>query len=371
MNNDIFCIVPFLNFSSTNDGHPRLCCQASTWKDIDIKNLNIKDLWHSKKYNDIRNKFINGEWPDECNICKSRESKGIDSRRQDQLKIWNHLDFNKLINEPKIHYYDLRLGNTCNLKCIMCNPTNSSLWATESHLIEHLGSHNQHEGFTWADGKLLDSIMNNLQDVEVMYFSGGEPLLNKKHIGILDKLIESNLAHKISLEYDTNGTYINKIWMEKWKYFKNILIHLSIDGGKKVNEYVRYPVSYNKIINVIELLNNQPTIRTELQIALGAHNFHDLQSIIDLTKKYNLNVDNQYNISIVEFPKWMTIHNMTNTDKKYCINKYQKCSSRRVKSLLKTLKFTNNTPIQLQNYFKKLDTIRGLDHTNIFHWLYS
>ena len=41
MNNDIFCIVPFLNFSSTNDGHPRLCCQASTWKDINIKNLNI------------------------------------------------------------------------------------------------------------------------------------------------------------------------------------------------------------------------------------------------------------------------------------------------------------------------------------------
>ena len=63
---------------------------------------------------------------------------------------WNRdgLDFAKLIEDtsadgevpPVIRYFDLRLGHTCNLKCVMCSPHDSSRWVQDHSKVINMTS---------------------------------------------------------------------------------------------------------------------------------------------------------------------------------------------------------------------------------------
>ena len=365
---DNFCIAPFVNFSTTTKGHPRLCCQAEEWKHINIANLTVDDIWSNQVYKQARDKFLNNEWPNECSSCKNLESNGIFSRRYLENERWKHLDWEELKTNPSIYCYDLRMGNACNLRCVMCNPYNSNQWYEEYQNFNHLKNQHQTAGNKWAiDGSLLDDIKNNLDNVQLLYFAGGEPLLIKKHRELIDLCIETGIAEKIDLIYDTNGTYINKEWVDKWSKFKKVQINFSIDGGKEVNEYTRYPTNHDDLPMVFELLSNS-NLSVFLQIALGAHNIFEIKHLENYKNQYNFD---GINISIVNWPNFMSIDNLSDVVKKEVINLYCNVPNYRLNQIAKNIRMNNNSPIELQNYFTNLDKSRNLNHTKIFTWLYE
>lgn len=365
---DNFCIAPFVNFSTTTKGHPRLCCQATEWKHIDIANLNVDDIWNNEAYTHARNKFLNNEWPNECESCKNLESNGITSRRYLENSRWKHLDWEELKRNPSIYCYDLRMGNACNLKCVMCSPLNSNQWTDEYQQHVHISDQHQLPGNKWAiNGTLLDDVKNNLSNIQILYFAGGEPLLIKKHKEIIDLCISSGLSKNIKLIYDTNGTYITEEWISKWNQFQAVQINFSIDGGKDVNEYVRYPVDHSKISEIFEMLSNS-NVNVFLQIALGAHNIFEIIHIENYKKHYNFN---GINISIVNWPNFMSVDNLSNEVKKKVIDLYSNSDIPRMKQISNNLKLNDKFPIELQQYFSKLDISRNLDHKKIFKWIYN
>jgi len=365
---DNFCIAPFVNFSTTTKGHPRLCCQATEWKHIDIGNLNVDDIWSNEVYKQARDKFLNNEWPTECDSCKNLEKNNITSRRYLENERWKHLDWEELKKNPSIYCYDLRMGNACNLKCVMCNPYNSNQWADEFQEHEHLKYQQQTSGNKWAiDGKLLDDIKNNLKKVQLLYFSGGEPLLIKKHKEIIDLCVSTGLSENIELIYDTNGTYITEEWISKWNKFKKVRINFSIDGGKEVNEYIRYPIKHDELPIIFELLSNS-NLNIFLQIALGAHNIFEIEELEKYKSQYNFK---GINMSIVNWPNFMSIDNLSNTVKQEVIKLYFNYPNTKLNQIAKNIRMNNNFPIELQKYFTKLDKSRNLNHTNIFTWLYE
>lgn len=363
---DCFCIAPFVNLSTTTDGHARLCCQAQRYDNLKITENSLSDIWHSKEYQHARQQFVDNQWPAECAVCKNNEARGISSRRQLENNRWKHLDWSDVINDPKIYCYDLRMGHTCNLACIMCTPMNSSLWATEHTNYEHLKTHVTHSGHKWAsDSDLLDDVKNNLSNVQMLYFAGGEPLLIKKHKELITYCIENNYAKNITLIYDTNGTQITPEWIELWHNFKKVKIQFSIDGGREVVEYVRYPVKYDTLTDALTLLK-ESSCDVYLQMALGAYNIFEVDNIQKLAQEYQCA---GINISIVDWPDFMSMDNLTDDIKKDIIQKYSDCSIGRVKTLVKNIRLNNNTPTQLINYFKRLDSVRGLDYKRVFEWL--
>jgi uncharacterized Fe-S cluster-containing radical SAM superfamily protein len=363
---DVFCIAPFVNFSTTTDSKVRLCCQAKSYENLNVVDYKLHDIWNSNEYQNARQQFINGQWPSECITCKSNEEKGISSRRHMENQRWAHLDINDIKNNPRIFAYDLRLGHTCNLKCIMCTPMNSSLWVSEKNQYEHLKHHNIHKGHKWADNTLLlDDVKNNLQSVQLLYFAGGEPLLIKKHKELIKYCIDNKFAKNISLVYDTNATQINQEWVDLWKNFKNVQINFSIDGGKEVVEYVRYPVKYSNLLNSLEILKTS-TADVYLQMALGAYNIFEIDNIIELKNYYNCR---DINISIVDWPSFMSLDCLTNEHKTIVKEKYQTCVLPRVRSLVNNLELNNNNPQKLIEYFKNIDRVRGLNYREVFKWL--
>ena len=140
MNKNIFCVAPFVNLSTTNNGKVRLCCQSKTLDKLHVNKHSLDEIWQGEAYTRIRNQFLNNEWPDECVICKNNEDKNIQSRRDFENKKWTHIE-KKPYPTHAVDFpwaVDLRLGNLCNLKCIMCTPDNSNTWYDEYENFEHL-----------------------------------------------------------------------------------------------------------------------------------------------------------------------------------------------------------------------------------------
>jgi hypothetical protein len=84
--------------------------------------------------------MLNGEIPASCTKCFEEENKGITSKRNWETIVWKErLDIDSIVSKTlsdgslpvNIPYFDLRLGNMCQLKCVMCSPHDSSSWIKE------------------------------------------------------------------------------------------------------------------------------------------------------------------------------------------------------------------------------------------------
>lgn len=361
-----FCIAPFVNFSVTTDGRVRLCCQAKSFKRVHVHDDDIEKIWKSDEYVVARNAFLDGRWPDECQVCMDNTAKGIPSRRELENSRWSHLDWEALKSDPRIYCYDLRMGNTCNLKCVMCHPLNSSMWVNEMDDHPHMRDMRPNDGHKWAmEEYLLDQVRGNLLHAQMLYFSGGEPLLIKKHQELIDHCIANGHAEHIELVYDTNGTMIDEGWIERWGRFKSVQINLSIDGGREVTEYVRYPVKYDSLLRAMDLLRDS-RCDVYLQLSLAAYNIFEVDAIVSLRRQYGFR---GVNISTVYWPSFMGAQNLPDDIKRRAKDLYRGCPVEKVRKYVDTLECDGSGIDELKAYFARLDLARNLDYRKVFPWM--
>jgi hypothetical protein len=150
-----FCALPWIHLATRPNGDARLCCvtnasgahtgdhtvglvkkengvPANFGKDTPLSAINNQYM------RDVRLTMLDGKIPASCTKCFEEEDNGVVSKRLWELYSWDKdgLDFNELIDNtqvdgtipPVLRYLDLRLGHTCNLKCVMCSPHDSSRW---------------------------------------------------------------------------------------------------------------------------------------------------------------------------------------------------------------------------------------------------
>jgi organic radical activating enzyme len=88
---------------------------------------------------------------------------------------------------------------------------------------------------------VLSGILQVSDNINDVYFAGGEPLLIPDHYEILQHLIDNNKSN-ISVRYNTNLSvlsYKNKYVIDYWKQFNNIRVGASLDAMGKHAEYIR------------------------------------------------------------------------------------------------------------------------------------
>ena len=373
MTKNIYCVAPFVNLSTTNKGQVRLCCQSKPLDTLHVNKHSLNDIWHGKEYQRVREQFLNNEWPNECVTCKNNEDKNIPSRRDFENKKWIDIS-QESYPTSAIDFpweVDLRLGNLCNLKCIMCTPDNSNTWYDEYENFEHLQLFKKDENVRWPfHASFLDNYEEWVSKVKVLYFSGGEPLLIKKHRQIIEFLIEKDLAKNIILWYDTNGTYIDQECINMWSHFEEVNLSLSIDGDKEINEYIRYPINHDELLANYKLLSNRPNnIKVKLQIAVGALNIFELDNIAKYSTQFNFLPN--FNVSIVFWPNFMTLDALPQSVIDQVAEKYKNHYNTRIKNMTKNLVHDPVKLKELKEYLTKIDKLRGLDHTKWFSHLYK
>lgn len=291
-----FCVLPWIHMATRPNGDMRICCVANAsgadtgdytvglvkkenGEPINFSNTSPKEAFNSEYMRSVRELMLNGSAPASCKKCYDEEAKGIASKRIWETASWHldNLDIPQLVaktNEDysipfELKYLDLRLGHTCNLKCIMCSPHDSSLWVTEhkkvypifqSPLIKKQMSWDGDEfNNKWHETHLFwDDIFEQIPNITQLYFAGGEPLMSKEHKKLLQYIIEQGYSQDITLRYNTNGILVGNAIIDIWTQFKKVKVAVSMDAiGPRLN-YIRYPTEFSEIEKNLHILDNTP-----------------------------------------------------------------------------------------------------------------
>lgn len=305
-----FCPIPW-NFQAIRaNGDVRVCCQANVTKnqgvirkeDGSAYNAGRDDLTlarNAELMRIVRNNMLNGEWSEECGRCKSEEDNGLVSRRSYENQQWP-MDLDKIrrltaldgsINpeEFPVHYYDLRFGNFCNLKCRMCGPTDSNAWYDDWIELTGTSEFKDTSGiiqitktdkgyyvpqFEWYNYEpFWSQLEKNMHNIEHVYFAGGEPMLIERHYDFLERCVDAGAAKNMIIEYNTNMSTLPTRVLNLWTKFKQVRIGASVDGMGRVLEYQRNPAKWDKTLYNLNKVDELPSnIISWLAFTVTAYN---------------------------------------------------------------------------------------------------
>jgi sulfatase maturation enzyme AslB (radical SAM superfamily) len=184
-------------------------------------------------------------------------------------------------------YLDLRLGHTCNLKCVMCSPHDSSKWVQDHQKLlkkttfpiinEQMAWDSKDFNNTWYENPTFwEEMYEQIPNLKQVYFAGGEPLMIKEHKRFLEEIIRRGYSDKILVRYNSNGLLLDDDIIELWKEFKKVKFAVSLDGTDERNYYIRYPSDWATIEHNLQKLDNTPdniqvSIATAIQILNVKH----------------------------------------------------------------------------------------------------
>ena len=296
----LYCALASNSISFGYDGTIRPCCAVDTYfwpgqTRHKLKNYDndVVKWFNNDKLVSLRTKLLNGKWDPICNMCRTREQHGQASTRQ----IFNNtLDSVETILNKNLHtstanipdlsnifLLDITVGNTCNSACLMCNASASSLWKKEQEIITGI----KMDWITpnWFTEENIPNLIDNLPNLSAIQFLGGEPTINEPHIFLLKRLIDQGRAKNITLGYVTNLTGVSDELLELWSHFSTKHITISVDGVGPINEYIRYPFSWNKVVsqldNLKEIAKQHGNYHIGLSHTVISLNLLTLDSLID------------------------------------------------------------------------------------------
>lgn len=213
-----------------------------------------------------------------------------------------------------LNYLDFRNSNLCNLKCRTCGPHSSSSWAKELNFVRPIVHTDTLE--------YVRKILN--QDIQVIYFAGGEPLLNKDHWQLLELLVELNYANNIKLLYSTNltvTTYKNLNAVNLWKKFKHVNLMVSVDAIGTPFNYIRSGANWSDVDKNINSLLKEKNIDLSLSFTLSAISVWFLPDVLTYAKQKQIKV----NIIQLTDPHYFTLNVFPETLINQCIEVLNQC----------------------------------------------
>jgi sulfatase maturation enzyme AslB (radical SAM superfamily) len=290
------------------DGAVTLCCQShqkildDTGRALNAQTHTILEIWNSSGMKDIRRRMAAGEQLSHCDACFNNEKFGRNSYRLHSNSLWlgDHRKSEAIratIEETQDGavsrspvYFDLRLGNICNLKCTACKPLYSSQierdpvhaqWIVDAPYTR-LENRFDSEG-EWSEAdELLDEIAGITDNLALIQLAGGEPTINKTQIALLKTLCKSGRAADIDLEVVTNLSNVRPEVYEIFSRFRSLAVALSIDGCESTYDYVRFPGRWSSLTrNVARLREACPGVRLAINAVLQAINGYNLIDLLE------------------------------------------------------------------------------------------
>jgi len=411
-----FCVLPWIHMATRPNGDCRLCCvaNASGASTGDhsiglIKKENGKpanfgvdtplEAFNNDYMKSVRQTMIEGKVPASCTKCFEEESNGVVSKRLWEMYDWNNddFDFKKVINEtesdgtvpPVIRYLDLRLGHTCNLKCVMCSPHDSSRWVQDyEKVMNSVKSPNVLNQIKW-DSKSFNNywyeksgfwndIFDQIPNIKKLYFAGGEPLMIKEHQWFLEEIIKRGYSKEISLRYNSNGILLSDNMIDIWSQFKHVKFNISIDAESDRNYYIRYPTKWNDVMRVLTQLDNTPeNISTSIEVAVQALNIEHLPDFAKFIINQNFKKVNKHYLSeyqagggifsmhLLFIPTFLSARILTKDHKQRIRDKFMEFKKWLWENYRQDDEFWINNPYGWPRWAAILKFIEAEDHTHL------
>ena len=390
-----FCVLPWIHLHTTPAGVAAPCCISESCNNPtgvgNAKTQGLMDLVNSPIMNQLRVDMINGKENIECTKCYTHEEAGIRSFRQSvntvysssYSDVYNNTNEDGSLTEFNMRYYDIRFSNICNFKCRTCSQEYSSQWEQEN------ARNNVSYARTFpknSNTEFLEDVLEQIPNMEVAYFAGGEPLITEEHYILLEEMIRQKRTD-IVLRYNTNLSNLrfkNKDLLGLWKHFtRDIEVYASIDHIKERAEYIRHGTDWGQVESNFKAVKHLPKVQLQLNTVLSAFNY------LTMDQFYTYLIDNGmytakdhiYTLYNMSHPEYLSIHVLPTEYKQLgkesvnrAINRMEllNFSSNKIDQLRNTHVWstTNNYWEEKKDEFKnevtRIDLIRGEDFRKTF-----
>lgn len=279
-----FCVLPFIQQFVDTDNKILPCCIG------DRNNIGpeYKDFtsFNSDYLKNIRRQLLYSQKPKACSVCWKNEEDGKDSKRikvNKQFDEWEYIANGQGYMYTTPQYYDLRPGNVCNLKCVMCNPRVSSKWIEDNELAIE-----PYEKTVKFSTQQIDDILFNAKSIKRLQLAGGEPFYMPSVKHLLKGLVDSGYSKHIDLQITTNLTILDTTVLQLLENFQKIVITISVDGIGEVGEYIRFPMNWEKFENNLDTLLQQKHIYTAINCTKSQLNAEHIDTLLDWCKEKGL-----------------------------------------------------------------------------------
>ena len=434
-----FCVLPWIHLATRPNGDMRLCCSANASGAGENHTVGLvknekgvpanfgretpMSAWNNEYMKDVRLAMLEGKIPASCSKCIAEESKGVASKRIWETGSWmeDGIEVEELIKQTeadgtvpeKLIYLDLRLGHTCNLKCIMCSPHDSSKWVSDhkkifpllkSEVIKREISWDRKEfnNFWHENPEFWKEMYAQIPNLKQVYFAGGEPLMIKEHKMFLEEIIRQGYADKILIRYNTNGLLLDEEIITLWTKFKKVKVGFSIDATDHRNYYIRYPSDWALIEKNLRRLDNTPdNIQVSIATAIQILNIKHLPDFARWKIQQNFKKVNFENVTggiqagggivnmhLLYIPTFLSIKCLPLEDKVEVRRTFAEFATwlqenyrqdkdfwkdnpygwRRWQAVLDFMDAEDHTHLlpDFQEYIEKIDSVRSLDFKKIF-----
>ena len=310
------------------DGVVRACCMFETsehhWEKYKLKNLESFDnVLNSDEWKEYRQR-IKTENIKNCGWCWKQE-KAIKSSKRTE---YNALMPIKDTEPPALRTLEISLDSTCNMMCRICQPSQSSKWASATQAIDEINktdySGNRYNTKATVDLSTRDNLKrvflnSDLTKISQIRINGGEPFYSKNLLPILQKIDKDAGLENVKLEFNTNGSiFPKKDILELLLKAKSVELEFSIDAVGKLAEVTRYGVSWETIEQTIK--------KWKTNISDACFSVHTVISLLNLSKlnelKEWIHKSGFYNSWAWDFltsPKHLSVYQLSNEHKQALI----------------------------------------------------
>jgi organic radical activating enzyme len=408
--------------STANDNSYHHCCYSIpsdqsviVFKDYAVKNDqnaaaevnkdNLTAVWNSKFYKQLRKDLLTGHQNPACSYCWNREAQGVMSHRQKHLdvpeKILEKLNDDYSLNiGPQV--LDVKIGNFCNLKCIMCHPVNSTEHVKEIQEIKQLGyevpsfvdiSNEQLSTIIkqFNSEEFFNSIKHCLADIKEFQFYGGEPLATIEVLNFLDLILETQYRPKIKII--TNLSITNEKIFAKLEQFREVELIISWDHTDPViSNYIRHPLDHSRFLSNLDRVVQHPSYQIAFSPTMSVFNVFNVSELFGTMEEINLKYRNVRSISvnILDMPRYFSLRYLDdfvkisaktellkflNYSKSFSIFKDGSTASyQALESLMTFMTYRPEDYLAVQQERSRVlgvyDSIRNTDSKSLFPYLY-
>ena len=305
-----FCVAPWVNLHVSTKQDTKPCCSGGIITDkLSSGNWNYFEKSNSKLI-EIKQELLDGKTPKYCSNCKT-ERNWYKEFTKTPLIISDINDFN-------LQSIDARWNNTCQLSCTYCGASDSSKWA---QLISMRSVESDTESYRMTQeniNKIHQLIANN--DIKRVSMLGGEPLLIKENIRLLESLDQS-----VGIDIFTNLNVVlssNKLF-EQLVQRSNVKWYVSMETIGKKFEFVRRGANWDRQVYNLEKL----TIETQGSVTLqsqycvyNALHLHELYEFADQYPGLGINWG-----SAMHHPQYLNFLNFPKVFKQQSLDQIDRC----------------------------------------------
>ena len=373
LTNKHFCPMPWTGLMYNVDGKVKNCIRSDEQTGLlgNIKDTPIEKILLGSKNVTKQTNITNNTPAAGCHTCYDLEhgKQGFDIISD---RIFYIREFKKTpldtyrANNFDLQTIDVRWTNLCNFACVYCSSEFSSRWADELHVNIESPSDEQQQNFK-------QYIYKHAKQLKHVYLAGGEPLLMKENLELLNEL-----NPEVNLRINTNLSKVDTGVFTAVCKFKNVHWTVSAETVEDEFEYIRFGGKWQ------DFLDNLNTIRKldhkiSFNMLWFLLNYNSVFDYVDYLKGLGFH-NNSFIIGALLTPDYLNIRhlpkNVLNSLKTKLESKINKQPGYLLEDSYRNMLHYIQQPIEqdLAGSFDQLavmDHRRGVDSSKIFIELYK